>query len=257
MVAGTGLWVTSDIYALDHVVRHTGIAHGKILLIDVLREIFARDHEYHYVADKFGFPKTPNHLNLPPDAGIQDELTTRILISGFYRYVQSYLPVVSVRQTGSTYKPISFNQNRLTYDYILRRTEDGYGNVDFIRTPNNFTLAGAWEQTYEIKVTSNSQEDTAAIADIVMVSLQGKFRDPLERNGLFIKQISHAGENAESINANDPVWTVSITANTYSEWRREIPIANLLERIRLLFTVEINDSADIPANAEAFRVDIT
>lgn len=239
MVTGSGQKVFSDIFALDHIVRHTGIIHGRNLIIDHLREAFARDHEYRYVADIFGYPKTPSHLGLAPDAGLTDTTTTRILIAGFHRYVQSYLPVISVRQTSSSYKPISFNQNRFTLSYEYQRQEDGYGNVDFIKVPSKYIFAGAWEQNFEIKVTSNSQEDTASIADIVMITLQATYRNSLERNGLFIKKISASGENAESVNSNDPVFSVSISAETYSEWRREIPISNVLDRIRLCFSVNL------------------
>ena len=70
MTSGTGLFVFSDIYTYDNIVRHTGIVHGRNLIIDHLRESFARDREYRYVSDIFGYPKTPSHLGLAPDAKV-------------------------------------------------------------------------------------------------------------------------------------------------------------------------------------------
>lgn len=247
MADGVGMFVFSDIYNIDNIVRHVGIVHGRNLLVDTLKEVFARDREYHFVRDIYGFPKTPDHTELDTDAGISDTATTRVFIGTTYRYEQSYLPSISVKQSSSSYHPISFNQNRWNLEFERQRTEDGYGNVDFLKVPSRYVFAGAWDQSFEIKVTSNSQEDTAALADIVMISLQSTYRNILEQNGLFIKQITAGGESAESINANDPVFSISITANTYSEWRREIPVANLVDRIQLCFTVDLGGVDDIPA----------
>jgi hypothetical protein len=247
MAEGTGMFVFSDIYSIDNIVRHVGIVHGRNLLIDTLKEVFERDREYHYVRDIYGFPKTPDHTGLDLDAGVNDTATTRVFIGTTYRYEQSFLPAISVKQTSSSYRPISFNQNKWTLTFERQRTEDGYGNVDFVRVPSRYIFAGAWDQSFEIKVTSNSQEDTAALADIVMISLQSTYRNILEKNGLFIKQITAGGESAESINANDPVFNLSITANTYSEWRREIPIASLVDRIQLCFSVDLGSQNDPPA----------
>lgn len=256
MALGTGMFVFSDVYSLDNITRHVGIVHGRNLIVDTLKEVFARDREYHYVSDIFGYPKTPDHTNLELDAGIEDDETTRIFIGTSYRYEQAYLPAISVRQTSSTYRPISFNQNKWNLEFSRQRTEDGYGNVDWISVPSRYTFAGAWDQSFEIKVVSNSQEDTAAIADIVMISLQNTYRDILERNGLFVKQISAGGENAESINSNDPVFSIAITANTYSEWRREIPVANLVERIQVCFEIDLGGKDDVPATGLAIKYDI-
>lgn len=256
MVAGTGYFNFSDIYVIDNIVRHVGITHGRALIIDHLRDTFSRDREYRYLTDKFGYPKIPNHKGLATNAGIEDDTTSRISIEAFFTYRTSYLPSISVRQTSSSYKPISFNQNRFTIDYDIVRTEDGYGNVDLTKLPARFIYAGAWDQTYEIKVSSNSMEDTSSIADLVMMALQANpARDSLERNGLFVKQVTSSGENSENTNNNDPMFTVSITANCYAEWRKEIPISNLLERIHFCFTIDSSPN-DIPANEAAIVVNL-
>lgn len=257
MVLGTGMFVFSDVYELDNIVRHVGIVHGRNLLVDTLREIFARDREYHYVTDIFGFPKTPDHTGLTTDAGITDEATTRVFIGTTFRYEPTYLPSITIRQTSSQYHPISFNQNKLTLQFEKQRTEDGYGNVDFVKVPSRYVYAGAWDQSFEIKIISNSQEDTAALADIVLISLQSTYRPILERNGLFIKQVSAGGESSEQIGNNDPLFSVTITANTYSEWRREIPVSSLIERVQLCFSVDLGSDLDIPATGLAIKETFT
>lgn len=247
MTRGTSYLVYSDIYNLDYIVQHSGIMFGRNILVDTLREIFSKDKEYRYLRDSFGFPKTPSHLNLEENAGIDDNTTTRVFIGGAFRYDISYLPGITVRQTSSSYKPISFNQNMWVLEYQTQRTIDGYGNVTFNEVPSSYQFAGAWEQSFEIKVTSKSLEDTIHLADIVMISLQGTYRLPLQQNGLFIKQVRSSGEQTESINANDPLFTISITLDTYSEWRRSIPISNLVERLSLCLAVDIQNT-DVPAN---------
>lgn len=256
MAIGSSNFTFSDIPKLDGITRDVGIVNGRNLIIDALRECFARDAEWRYVKDIFGFPKTPSHLGLSDTAGLDDFTTTRIFIGTSYRYEQSYLPAISVRQTSSAYHPISFNQNMYNIEYEMQRIEDAYGEVSFIRQPARYTFAGAWDQSFEIKVVSNSQEDTSAIADIVMVSLQSTYRHILQENGLFIKQISAGGEQAESIGANDPVFSISITANTFSEWRREIEIRNTLDRIKLCFNIDLGSDKDVPANNLSFEVDL-
>lgn len=247
MTRGTSYLVYSDIYNLDHIVQHSGIMFGRNILVDTLREIFAKDKEYRYLKDSFGFPKTPSHENLDEDAGIVDDSTTRLFIGGAFRYDISYLPAITVRQTGSSYKPISFNSNMWVLEYETQKIIDGYGNVTYSEVPSSYQFAGAWEQNFEVKVTSKSLEDTIHIADIVMISLQGTYRLPLQQNGLFIKQVRASGESIETFGANDPLFTISITLDTYSEWRRSIPISNLVERVSLCLAVDIQNT-DVPAN---------
>jgi len=114
--------VSSDIFGLENVVKQTGMLHSKNLIIDMLREIFAQDRQYRYSQDIFGFPKTPSHLGLDPDAGYDDEETTRIFIGSGYRYDIKFNPSIIVRNTGGNYVPISFNQDWMS---TINRKEIG------------------------------------------------------------------------------------------------------------------------------------
>ena len=92
--------VLSDIFGLENIVQTTGIVHGKNILIDALRSIFAQDREYRYVSDVYGFPKTPSHLGLDPEDGLENEETTRIFIGSTYRYDIKFHPSIIVKHTG-------------------------------------------------------------------------------------------------------------------------------------------------------------
>lgn len=227
--------VITDIFDLENVVQQTGIVMGKNLIIDYLRDIFAQDREYKYVSDVFGFPKTPSHLGLDPAAGLDDEETTRIFIGSTYRYDIKFNPSIIVKNTGSRYVPISFNQNLLG---VINRKEvitDGYGNSSTILTPAYHTLVGAWDQTFEVKVVAENEMDREEIADIIQATLMGTRRLELQNSGLFIRNMSTGGE-AEEKYANDYLYMVSITLDTRSEWKVHIPINDVIERIGLCLT---------------------
>jgi len=172
--------VVSDIFELENVVQQTGIVHAKNILIDTLREIFKLDREFKYVTDVFGFPKTPYHLGLDPEAGLDDDETTRIFIGSTYRYDVKFNPSIIVKSTGTRYVPISFNQDLLSIIFKTERVVDAYGNETLIRSPHANTLVGAWDQTFEIKIITEDEVDREEIADIVMVSLQGSRRLELQ-----------------------------------------------------------------------------
>ena len=246
MTFGSGMIVFSDIYQLYDIIKQGGIMMGRNLLIDTLREAYSADREFHYVSDKFGYPKTPSQLGLDPDAGTTDDLTTRIFIGSTHRDDISFYPALTVRPTNISYFPISFNRNRGTIRYGFQKLTDGYGNSEIIQVPVATIFTGAWDQSFEIKVSSRSLEDVTSLADGVMVILQEVYNDDLLRNGLFIKKVSAGGQSEENRGEADPVYHIAISVETYSEWRREIPISNLIERIQLCFSFDISP-LDVPA----------
>lgn len=240
--------VTSDIFANEYVVQQIGIIHGKNLLIDTLRDIFSTDRQFKYVTDIFGFPRTPSHLGLDPNAGydLGDEETTRIFIGSTYRHDIKFNPAIIVKNTSSRYIPISFNQNLMGVEYSRERIVDGYGNETLTDTPTHLTLVGAWDQVFEVKVIAESELDREEIADIVQVTLMGARRLELQNNGLFIKTCSTGGEVEEPY-ANDFLYTMSINLETRSEWRIHIPVSNVVERIAFFMEFDYEGADDTPA----------
>lgn len=236
--------VITDIFNLENVVLQTGMLHSKNILIDVLRDIFAQDRQFKYVSDVFGFPKTPSHLGLDPSAGLDDNETTRIFIGSTYRYDVKFNPSIIVKNTGSRYVPISFNQNLLCVVNRLEKIVDGYGNSSSIYTPAFNTLAGAWDQTYEVKIITENEVDREEIADIVQVALMGTRRLELQKAGVFIKGMSTSGETEQQY-ANDHLYVVSINLDVRSEWRVHIPISNITERIGVCLTFKTLDGESV------------
>jgi hypothetical protein len=238
--------VLSDIFNLENIVQTTGIMHSKNILIDCLRDIFRRDREYKYVEDVFGFPKTPGLLGFDPSVGLDDDESTRIFIGSTYRYDVKFHPSLIVKNTGLRYVPLSFNQEFLSVLYRKELIMDGYGNKTIISTPGAYVQAGIWDQTFEIKVTAESEVDREEIADIVQTTLMGPRRLELQQAGLFIKTLSSSGEQEEPY-TNDYLYSISISLETRSEWKMHIPINNICERIGLCIhfnTINGNSAVD-------------
>jgi len=241
----TSFRVFSDLFELADFVRQTEVGQGKNLLIDSLREHFKQDTIYRYSTDAFGFPLTPDLTDLPPD--IEETRTTRIFIGDIFRYDKRYLPSLTIRHTGGRYFPISFNQEGTTR-YRVDLVVDGYGNRSFVKVPTHKVFAGAWDQTFEIRIAAKSTQDREELSDIVSSYLIGVARQPLLDAGLFIKMVSCGGEQEEDF-ANDKIYMQSITVETFSEWKRQIPIPanSLLETINFCFEFGLLGSGNFSA----------
>ena len=229
--------VYSNLFELSDFVQQVAVSQGKNLIIDTLREYFKQDVFYKYTTDGFGFPLTPDMTDLPPD--IQEERTTRIFIGDIFRYDKRYWPSIVVRHSSGRTYHVSFNQNYTTR-YRLDLVVDGYGERSYIRVPTHRVIAGAWDQSFEVQIAAESINDREELTDIVSSFFIGMIRQEIYESGLFIRNVSLGGEREEDW-GNDKVFLQSITIDTYSEWRREIPIdANdLLESINFCFNYGI------------------
>jgi len=243
--------VYSDLFDLANFVRQVAVSQGKNLLIDTLREHFKADRFYRYTTDAFGFPLTPDMTDLPAD--IQEDRTTRIFIGDVFRYDKRYWPAIVVRYGSGKYKPVSFNQNQ-TVRYRMDLVLDGYGGRSYVNVPTHHVVAGAWEQTFEILIASEAIPDREELTDIVSSFLIGKARQELYEAGLFVRGVSMSGEREEEW-GNDKVYLQSITVEAYSEWRREIPIDNLVETINFCFNYGLFGSGEY--SIDTITVDVS
>jgi hypothetical protein len=226
--------IYSDLFRLSDFVQQVAVSQGKNLLIDALREHFRQDTFYRYDTDAFGFPKVVDVTDLPPD--IQETRTTRIFIGDIFRYDMRYLPSVTVRHGSTKSYEIGFNQNVLTTKYRTDLVVDGYGNRSYIRVPTHHCVAGGWDQSFEIVIAAQATPDREELSDIVSSYLMGVKRQDLYESGLFIKSVSLGAEKEEDF-ANDKIYSQSLTVDTFSEWRREIPISSnsIVEAINFCF----------------------
>ena len=235
--------VYSNYYADNHIVQQSALVHPKNLLIDALRKVFSRDSIYTCRADEYGFPYTPDLTG----KAIDSVDTTKILISDVYRYEVKFFPAILVKSNGGTYKPISFNQNG-TIQYRTDVVEDNYGGRKQISTPTHRVYAGAWDLNMDVSVYCESHVELQSLVDITSLVLQYSLWNELRANGLFIKTLSIGGENAEQY-ANDYIYSQSLSLNCRAEWRVEIPIDSLVEKI--VFNVESVKTPSAPYKTRA------
>jgi hypothetical protein len=241
---GTGGLYRSDLYGLFDVVQNTQVSFPKELVIGILREFFSQDSYYHYVRDAWGFPLTPDHTDLPPDAGLHDDTTTRLYIGEAYRFDVIYYPAIVVRAGSSTYVPVSMNREKETVLNKATVVVDGYGNEKIFVQPTHFILAGAWEGQLQIDIMTRSIRARDDLVELVMLACTDLFFEEFRRSGVLMKRVS-AGGPTEMDDRNDKLYKQSVTLDIRSEWRRQIPITNLVDAINIC--VEFGNVQVIPA----------
>lgn len=220
----------SDLNSLHFIVQNTMTLRIKELVIATLRDFFSKDSFYSYRTDHYGFPQTPDHTDLPLEAGLADDLTTRIWIGESFRSESVFYPALIIRAGSITSVPISFNRETGSVQWDNLIFEDGYGNIKTFRTPKNFIFAGAWEGTISIDVQARdlrSRDDLVDLSSILFVDVAF---NSLVKEGLIVLGVSTSGPS-EVDDRNSKLFKETITLRCRSEWRREIPIGNTIQTI--------------------------
>lgn len=221
----------TDLYEIYNVVQNTMIRIPKDAIIASLREYFGRDSKYHFVRDEWGYPKTPDHTDLSPDAGLYDDLTTRVFIGEKNRFDIIYYPAILVKSGSFRYVPISLNRNRYFVEWTQQEVIDGYGNRTFMSVPEKFVLVGAWEGSLEIEVSSRGIRERDDLIELISIFLIDINWNNLSRMGVSIKPDLSISGPSEAEDRNDKLFKQTITINIRCEWRREIPILNFIDTI--------------------------
>ena len=237
--------VFSNFFSDHSIVQNVAIVQPKNLLISSLRDIFRTDSLFTYRDDKYGYPLTPDLTGMDIDS----ELTTKVLISDVYRYEVKFFPAIVIRANGGTYKPVSFNQN-MTLKHREDIIENSYGSISKIKTPTHRVYAGMWDLSFDVMIYSESHSELEELTEITSMALQYSLWQDLRASGLFIKSLSIGGENAEPY-ANDFVYSQNITLNTFSEWRVEIPLDSIIEKLVFYF-----DSTRHPIPGQKTQADV-
>lgn len=265
----TNNFTYSDLYNIYSVVQNSLSVYPQELVISTMREYFSRDSginnisnkNYKFVTDSFGFPQVVDHTNLPQDAGLNDNSTTRLYIGRVFKTDNVYYPSILVRHGGSSYVPISFNREAGSLEYNYQVYEDGYGNIKKFITPKSFIFAGAWEGSINLEVQARDPRSRDELVDLISILFADIAFDDLVKNGLIVKGVS-VGAQSEKQDRNDYIFTATITLQIRSEFRREIPIGNIIEIIT--FGIEfgvVNDpnypaAANLTINIEQTLVDL-
>lgn len=232
---GTGNIVRTDLYGIHHVVQNTLMSYPKELIVGILREEFGKDSFFHYVADEYGFPKVPDHTDLPLDAGINDDVTTRLFIGEAWRFDAIFYPALLVKMVSAKYVPISMNRNKEVVEYEKQLIVDGYGNEREYFVPRYIDLAGAWEGTITIDILARDIVSRDNLTSIVMLLFADIRFESLRKAGVLIKSgqpsVNISGEAEDR--QQDKLHKATVSLDIRTEWRRLIPVSGIVEKINI------------------------
>lgn len=240
----------SDLANLYDFVQSSMIVYPKEAIIALLRDYFSKDDYYHYSKDQWGFANTTDHTDLPLGADIpktyQEEfLPTRLFIGENYRQNVIFYPAVLVKSGGSKYVPISINRNKGTVQYENIYFDDGYGNLAALKRPKSFVTAGAWEGSIIIDIYTRSLRSRDDLAERIAMFFTEVGYETLVDIGIIVKPLN-IGAPSEGDDRNDKLFKISLTLDIRSEWRREIPVGNLIESINFAMEFANLEVPDAP-----------
>jgi hypothetical protein len=236
----------SDIFSIYGVVESTHLSVIKQLIIAQLRSVYSQDSFYSYRENQWGFPEVVDETGLSPDAGMHDNLTTRVYISEFNPLVSAFYPSMIVKGGQIKYLPMSLNRERDTIRYSVALVYDGYGNSKEIHVPEALCFAGFFESDINIDIASNDVKTVDDLTNINMLIFSDVMSKALERSGVIIKGVS-ASAMTTVPDRNGLLFKTTLTLNILSQWRREIKIDNFISIINLCvdFTNNINSESII------------
>ena len=234
----TNNFFKSDLPKLHNVVQNAMIVYPKEIILAHLRDHFSKDTYYHYSKDAWGFANTPDHTDLPLGAGVYDETTTRVFIGENYRQDVTYYPAILIKHGGSRSVPISINREEGSIQWKIIEFDDGYGNKVFYRTPKAFLFQGAWEGSINIEINAKNLGARDDLVEIVALCLTDIVFKSLQKAGVIVKPITVSAPT-ETDDRNEKLFRQNITLEIRTEWRREIPVGNLVEIIN--FSMDFAD----------------
>jgi hypothetical protein len=237
-MASTNNFYRSDLNSIHNLVQSSMIVYPKELILAVLKDFFAKDSFYRYVKDEFGFAKTVSQKDLELEDGLINTKTTRLFIGENYRKDVIFYPAILIKSNGMKYTPISFNRNEGTIQYKKVIYDDGYGHQVEVTKPAAFVTAGAWEGSLTIDIYSRSLRACDDLSELVGMALTEIYFNVLSDAGVLVKPVSIGGSNTQE-DRNDKLFKQSINLDIRTEYRREIPIYNLIEAIN--FVIEFDD----------------
>lgn len=241
----TGSFALTNLNTIHDIVQNSFLSFPKEIAIAVLREEFSKDDYFHYVKDAWGFPNVVNHLDLPPDAGINDDSTTRVYIGEYNRFSKIFYPAILVKAGAFNYVPISLNREKGSVQSEFRNVIDGYGNVlTRIVVPKHFIFAGVWEGQIHIEIQARGIQERDELAQFVAILFQDIRHDEMMKSGVAIKPRVSISAPTESDDRNDKLYKQTVTLDIRFEWRRHIPINSVVDAINLC--VEFGNLAPTP-----------
>ncbi len=234
----------TDLNKIHNIVQNNFISYTKDIIISTLKEFFAKDSYYHYVYDEWGFAKVNDHTDQNINAGIHDDLTTRIYIGELSRFNVIHYPSIIVSSTGARHVPISINRDQGRVDYQTTTFIDGLGNEKKIQVPYAFILSGAWEGSITIDVYCRGVREKDDLLELISILFIDLAWNDLYRAGVAVKQDVQVGSLGITEDRNDRLYKQSVTLNVRTEWRKEILVQSTLDTIN--FCVDFGNLAVDP-----------
>lgn len=245
----TNNFFKSNLNNIHNITQSSMLVYPKERIIAILRSYFSECDYYTYSANQWGFANTTDHTDLPLGADMLPNaygstsdsskyLPTRLFIGENYRYDSIFYPAILVKSGGGRYVPISINREQGTISYRDIVYEDGYGNNVIVKKPESFITAGAWEGSISIDVLTRSLRARDDLIELIAMCFTDIHFDTLFDAGLIIKPLQYSG-TTETEDRNDKLFRQSITLDVRTEWRREIPISNIVDTI--MFSVEFEN----------------
>ena len=222
----------SDLNKIHHIVQNTMNLHSKELVLFSLRDFFAQDTFYRYVTDQYGYAKVVDVTDLPLDAGINDDSTTRLCIQEAFKMEADFFPALIVRSGSFSSVPISFNRETSSVQWDRLIFQDGYGNIKTFQDPKYFIFAGAWEGSINIDILARDMRSRDDLTDLTSIRFVDVAFNELVKEGLVVTGVSTAGPS-ETDDRNHKLFKDTVTLKIRTEWRRLIPVSNIIEVINV------------------------
>lgn len=235
----------SDLYKIHGIIQNSMIIHPKEIILATLRDFFSHDTYYHYVKDPWGFPNTTDNTDLPLEAGLEDNSTTRLFVGENYRFDGIFYPAILIKHGGSRSVPISINRDTTKVEWDFRTFEDGYGNIQKFKNPKSFVFNGAWEGSIIIDVMTRSLTSRDHLVELISIAFTQINFESLRKAGVIIKPLTVAAPT-EIDDRNDKLFRQSITLDIRSEWEVHQPIGNIIEIINFAIEFGRTDNPDAP-----------
>lgn len=250
---GTSDIQRSDLYNIYNVVQNTLMAFPKELIISVLREEFSKDSYYHYVSDEYGYPKVVDLTDVPLEAGLNDNSTTRLYIGESFHFNGIFYPSIFVKMTSARSVPIALNRNKDVIQNEKILVIDGYGNEKQYFIPKFIDLSGAWEGSISIDIMARDIYTRDNLISILMLMFVDVRFETLRKAGVLIKsgQPVLSGVTETEDRQQDKLYKATITLEIRTEWRRLIPIDGIIERINFCI-----DFANLTTNVSSPNLEI-
>lgn len=220
----------SDLNKIHSIVQNTMNLHSKELILFSLRDFFAQDTFYRYVTDHYGYPKVVDVTDLPLDAGITDNSTTRLCIQEAFKVETDFFPALIVKAGGFNSVPISFNRETSSVQWDELIFQDGYGNIKTFKSPKHFIFAGAWEGSINIDILARDIRTRDDLTDLVAIRFVEIAFNELVKEGLIVMNVSTSGPS-ETDDRNHKLFKDTVNLKIRTEWRRHVNVANIIEII--------------------------